>query len=636
MKTPPVLPCACRAMFAALVVALSSPMPAQTGGSGGADAAAAQPNAAPAPVLVDAVVTGSNGEPVPGLTAKDFTILEDGKEQAITALDTHSGPAVPEIPRQQRFVLLFSPQSDDARAWVQQAAAKFIVDNAGPGRLISVVFGDVCYNTISSPFSGDAARLQSVLTKWPDLLHCDRVLDPTGAMLPLYYAQLAKGLGQVPGHKIVVLFVATAGSAAAAGKPPETFPTARRPRARGEKAAEEHQDPFDMELEFRKADVSVYPVEPLPGAAAPAWAHSLAEATGGREISRAGGGVDIFDPLTREQSESYTLAFLPAPSAEGSCHALKVTADRPGVNVRARNLYCNVRQVAAAAPKPAENDLERLAESAETGNTAASASVPFFYEPNGVARVDVAIDIPAPALEPTELNGKVHAEMDVLGLAYVPGGDVAARFTNKMKFDFDSRQQFDAFLRRPLHYEKQFEMVPGNYQFKAVFRSSKDKFGVVEAPLAVDPFHNGQLSLSAIALSRSVQPISPEDAQEETEDGNTPLVFRGNRIAVSGSDILPKTGAAEAYFEIYEPLANPAATIGMTMSLRVLDGKSGEQRWNSGNVDLGALARTAGHVIPVAVKLPVANLRPGAYRAELTVKDSAGGEATRGVEFRTE
>jgi hypothetical protein len=41
-------------------------------------------------------------------------------------------------------------------------------------------------------------------------------------------------------------------------------------------------------------------------------------------------------------------------------------------------------------------------------------------------------------------------------------------------------------------------------------------------------------------------------------------------------------------------------------------------------------------VIPVALKLPVASLPPGSYRAELMVRDSAGGASGRSVQFRTE
>ena len=623
---------------AALLLFVCSPLLAQPGGAEGAATASAKPKPEASLVLVDAVVIGQKDEAVHGLTAADFHVLEDGKEQAITGFQTHTGPAVPGIPQQQHIVLLFGPQSAEDQKWIQQAAGKFVADNAGPNRLISIVYTDVCYNTISTPFTSDAGRLQHALGTWPDLNHCNRVADLGSGLQALYYAQIAKGLAQVPGHKVVALFVAHAepSTGAVDKKPAEPVPPARRVRGKGEKNAEEHQDPFDMELEFRKADVSVYPVEAQAGVATPAWALSLAEATGGYVLSRRNDGLGVFDPLTHEQDESYTLAYVPAVSPEGSCHTLQVTVSRPDVKVRGRNLYCNVRQGTLVAAKPKQNELERLAESADAGNTAASASVPFFYEANGVARVNVALEIPAPALEPTDMNGKTHAEMEVLGMAYIPGGDVVARFTHKLKFDFDTRQQFDDFLRHPLHYERQFEVVPGNYQFKVIFRSAKDRFGAVEAPLAVDPFNAGQLSVSAIALSRRVQPITPEAAQEDAEAGKYPLIFRGNRFAVSGSDVLSKTGTAEAYFEIYEPLANAAGTIQLTMRLRLLDAQTNEQAWNSGDVDLSALAKSGNKVIPVALQLPIAALPPGTYHAELTVKDPAGGQATRSIQFRTE
>jgi hypothetical protein len=205
-----------------------------------------------------------------------------------------------------------------------------------------------------------------------------------------------------------------------------------------------------------------------------------------------------------------------------------------------------------------------------------------------------------------------------------------------MKFDFDTRQQFDGFLRRPLHFEHQFEVAPGNYQFRVVFRSSKDHFGAVEAPLAIDPFNAAQLSLSAIALSRNVQPISPEAVEDDAETGEVPLIFRGNRITVSGSDILSRTGTAEAYFEIYQPPAAAAGAVQLTMRVRLLDAHGNEERWNSGDVDLSALAKPGNRVIPVALKLPVGALPAGTYCAELTVKDSAGGKAVRSINFRTE
>ncbi|HEY1219822.1 MAG: VWA domain-containing protein [Bryobacteraceae bacterium] len=623
----------------ALFLLLCSPLLAQTGGSSGAKTASVTLAPEVQPVLVDAVVTGEKDEPIHGLTEKDFHLLQDGKEQAITGFQTHGGSAAPGLSRQQHVALLIGAQSDGDRKWIQQAAAKFVAGNAGPNRLMAVIYTDACYNTISTPFTADANQLQHALDAWPDLVHCDGAPDPDGNLRPLYYAQVAKGLGQVLGHKAVALLVANlAPSAAAEGrKAPEPVAATRKVRARSGGNAEPHQDPFDMELEFRKADVSVYPAEAQAGVPAPAWALDLAEATGGHELSRGSDGLGVFDPLAREQDETYTLAYVPRLSAEGSCHPLKVTVNQPGVTVRGRNLYCNVRQAGpVVAAKPKENELEVLAASAGAGNTEASASVPFFYDPSGVARVTMALEIPSPVLDPTDLNGKLHAEIEVLGMAYSPGGGVAARFTHKLKFDFDSRRQLDDFLRHPIHYERQFEVAPGNYRFKVVFRSAKDRFGVVEAPLAIDPFNAGQLSLSAIALSRDVQPISQEAAQDEAEKGKNPLIYRGNRIAISGSDVLSKTGTAEAYFEVYEPFASGAGAVQLTMRLRLLDAQTNQPAWNSGDIDLSALAKSSNRVIPVALKLPVANLPPGTYRAELIVKDSAGGQAARSMEFRME
>jgi hypothetical protein len=306
------------------------------------------------------------------------------------------------------------------------------------------------------------------------------------------------------------------------------------------------------------------------------------------------------------------------------------------VKVRGRNLYCNVHEITLASTNPLEAELEDLAASPKAGNTAASASAPFFYEAGGAARVNLAVEIPTPVFNPTEANGKLHASMDVLGLAYNLGGSVTARFGDKVSFDFASRQQFDEFVQHPLRYEHQFEIAPGTYRFKLIFRTAKDRFGVVETPLAVDPVDAGQLSLSAIAISRDVEPISQDDAQEELDEGKKPLIFRGNQITVAGSDVLPKAGTAEAYFEIYEPPAAGAEPVQLTMRLRLLDAQSNQQKWDSGDVDLSALAKSGKRAIPVALKLPVASLPSGSYRAELMVKDSAGGASGRSVQFRTE
>ena len=632
--------------YAALMLFLCSPLAAQTGGSGDQGTSNLKLKAEARLVLVDAVVTGKKDEPVHGLTKDDFRIFEDGKEQAITAFQSRLGPATSGISRQQHFVIWLDVNSGDDWKSIQQAAVKFIADNAGPNRAMSVVYSDVCHAQVVTPFTTDVGELQRALGAAPNAFNMGGINPFTGPELlcdgekwPLVYARVAQDLSHVPGHKVVALFT-TPGppTYSAASNKPTSAATAAQILADTEKNADAFREPYQkqMQLAFRKADVSVYPIESQSGAQTAGYWLTLADVTGGHELSRGNDVLAVLDLLAREQDESYTLAYVPQESPEGSCHELKVTVGRPDVKVRGRNLYCNIREITLASTNPLEAELENLAASPQAGNTAASASLPFFYEAGGAARVNLAVEIPAPVFNPTEANGKLHASMDVLGLAYNLGGSVTARFGDKVSFDFGSRQQFDDFVHHALRYEHQFEIAPGTYRFKLIFRTAKDRFGVVETPLPVDPVDAGQLSLSAIALSHDVEPISQDDADEAVEAGRKPLIFRGNQITVSGSDVLPKAGTAEAYFEIYEPPAAGAEPVQLTMRLRLVDAQSNQQKWDSGEVDLSTLAKPGNRAIPVALKLPVASLPPGSYRAELMVKDSAGGASARSVQFRTE
>ena len=653
-----------RLKYAALLSFVALPLGAQMGTADSGVTIKAETRL----VLVDAVVTAKKDEPIGNLTAKDFHIFEDGKEQPIAAFQTHTGSAIGGMSQIQHIVLLFDSRSTDDPRAVAEAAAKFAADNAGPNRLMAVAYYSGGYMTIATQFTTDVGELQKAARDWPNVRRPSGA-DPEGLVLSAAYSKLARDLAKVPGHKVVVLFYArvmrqasagdNGGSPYQAGGPPgvgngggmagpsglggaagigaSQQPNVPRASPGGaiEISPAALTDPEGMQLEFRKADASVYVVEGQSGARAPGWVLLLAEKTGGRELSRGNDVSGVLALLAREQDQSYTLAYVPADSAEGSCHTVKVTVSQPKVKVRGRDLYCNVPEAALASAKPAEAALESLAAAPPAGNTAASVALPFFYEGRAV-RVNLVLEIPAPALELSETFGKLQASMDVLGLAYNTDGEVVARFTDTAKYPFNDRPQFDAFVRQPLHYEHQFRVAPGNYKFKLIFRTAKDHAGVVETPLAVEPLDTGKLGMSPIALSHDVQPISPAAVRAETDAGKKPLTFHGNRIAPTASDVFSKAGIGEAYFEVYQPPAQGADAVKLTMHLRLFDAPTDQQQGDSGDVDLSGLPKSADGVVSVGLRLPIAMLAVGSYRAEITVKDSIGGEVLRSVRFRVE
>jgi VWFA-related protein len=295
-------------------------------------------------VLVDAVVTAKKDEPVGDLTAKSFHVFEDGKEQPITAFQAHAGNATGEIGRQQRVLLLFDGRSNEDPVWIEQAVEKFVADNAGPNRPIAVAYYDGGCMTFAAQFTADVGQLRRALSDWSQIRHCPPVADPQGFHRAEQYSGLAKNLAKVPGHKVVVLFsgramqqavgrrryrgqpfhVRTGGGRdvdVADGRPPvpgaigrggggAPAPSSRPPESNTRALTE----PSGMQLEFRKADVSVYTVEGQAGARAPSWAITLAEKTGGHNLSHGNDIGGALSSLIREHDQGYTLGFVPADS----------------------------------------------------------------------------------------------------------------------------------------------------------------------------------------------------------------------------------------------------------------------------------------------------------------------------------
>jgi VWFA-related protein len=170
-------------------------------------------------VLVDAVVTDKKGNYVHDLTAKEFKVWEDGKEQTIKSFSSGADPAG--ASQKHYLVLLFDNSTmdfnDQGRA--RQAAAKFIDSNGGPNRLMAIAnFGGGLQ--IAQNFTDDTDRLKKVVsgTKFSAVApnasdasvpQLSAAMASFGARDVLYALKdLAKGLSSVPGRKTVILITA--------------------------------------------------------------------------------------------------------------------------------------------------------------------------------------------------------------------------------------------------------------------------------------------------------------------------------------------------------------------------------------------------------------------------------------------
>ena len=182
-------------------------------------------------------------------------------------------------------------------------------------------------------------------------------------------------------------------------------------------------------------------------------------------------------------------------------------------------------------------------------------------------------------------KGKFRSEMHVLGVAYGPDGSVAAKFSDTIKLEVDSKKELEDFKEKPVFYTKQFDIASGSYLLKVAFTSGGDTFGKLQTPLIVESYDNKKFGLSAIALSDRMSRLSNLDAGLDAQllEDVVPLVAEGVQIQPSGSNVFKKGSPAAVYIEIYDPLlASASAPPKVGLQLRVIDPKTGQSKVDTG------------------------------------------------------
>ena len=353
--------------------------------------------------------------------------------------------------------------------------------------------------------------------------------------------------------------------------------------------------------------------------------YQLAQGTGGFVIVNSNDLLGGLQKIAKEQTQYYVLGYAPPASEEGSCHVLKVKVERSGTVARWRTGYCNVKPTDMLAGKPEEKQMEARITGAQQGTIAASMLAPYFYTSANTARVNLAIEIPPNTVKFDKQKGKLHATVNVMGIAYTLDGGVAARFSDSVALTFEDKKELEQFNSKPFHYENQFDVAAGHYNLKVAFNTQgADSFGKLEIPLVVDPYDGKQFSMSAVALSKDVHPVSQmgETLDATLLEDRTPLVTQGLQLIPSGSNHFKTTDGAAFYVEIYD-----AALVGpnppkVGVDVAVVDRKTGEKKIETRSA--AADAKAGSPLVPVGLKLPVGNLPPGSYRLELKALDTAG------------
>lgn len=251
-------------------------------------------------VEVYATVTDARGEPVSGLSEQDFAIEEGGEPEVIGSFAAGELPLALAVAIDRSFSI-----SEAHVAGVASAVKGWLRELRPRDEVMLLAIGSE--NEVLHPLSADrgaAGEALARLRRW--------------GTTPLHDAVLAALSSIQAGHGRRALVLLSDG----------------RDRYSLASAA-------DVIERARRADVLVYPValarEP------PSLFTGLASATGGRSFQAADVGTlpSTLSTIARELRSQYLLGYTPSrPMTEGPAwRSIRVTVNRPGVRVRAREGY---------------------------------------------------------------------------------------------------------------------------------------------------------------------------------------------------------------------------------------------------------------------------------------------------------
>jgi VWFA-related protein len=361
---------------------------------------------------------------------------------------------------------------------------------------------------------------------------------------------------------------------------------------------------------------------------------ALAFGTGGFTIFNTNDLLGGLEKIGREQNEFYLLGYVPPPSREGSCHELKVKLNCGGFEVRSRPTYCYMKAPSIPEGTSEEKRLEAHAAGSQAGSLQAAFQVPYFYTESNVARVNLSMEIPSNTLKFENQEGKYHAALNVLGIAYRPDGSIGAKFSDTVNLDLE-KDDFKEFTKQPYAYQAQFDAAPGTYKFTIVM-SSGDAFGKFERDLKIDEYDGKLLSLGGLVLTASMRKLMDSSASIDAMllEGRTPLVVKGMMITPSATNHFKNTDNVAVYTEVYEPVLTSSKPPVVAASYHLFDLGTGKLVYSTGSARLDNLIQEGSTMIPVGMSVKVRDLSPGRYRLVMTAVDSAGYHATnRSIDF---
>ena len=585
---------------------------------------------------LDVVVVDRDGRPVRGLTAADFTILEDGKPQKISTIeeiaipeaetvhadwmrDVASDVRTNDMPVDGRLMVIVI---DDAMSRDPQLIeptkriGREIVNHLGPSDLAAVVY--TMENHKSQDFTSDRQRLLAAIERMRtgfDSRSAAAMLGPKYSVQTL--SKAAEYLRSIEGRRKTLIYVSVgvpvdwddiSTPILNLGQPEVTVDAKEAMRDIGE-------DLQGALSEAQLSNVAVYAISPRgltveDHRLESDFLETMSANTGGFAIVNTNAPEARVPEIFTATSAYYLIGYEVQKQDDGRFRRLEVKVSRPGLTVHARKGYVAPRTNSPAKAKKPGPGMSPLA-------TAMAGFLPKGDVPMQVTalpfalpgRSEAGVAIVARVQQPPVTKRTVQ-RVELLTTAFDTAGKARA-----------SRRQTARVTMLPSDtsvatYEvlSRIDLKPGRYNLRiAAHNPAVEKSGSVFYDIDVPDFRKDGLWLSGAALTVSPGIASaPRGALSELN----PVVPSTIRDFMEDDEV-------HGYIQVTQ--GGRSAVRAVTLDIRVIDGTDTVVHRASDTLETAMFSavRSADYQF----RLPVEQLKPGAYL--LTIEATAGGRSAR-------
>ena len=640
-------------------------------------------------VLVNVTVRDRKGNPVRGLTATDFTVLEGGKPQRIASFDIENteialptnaqqakvltaeaapGTSIPQVDKavlkDRRLIILFFDLSSMEPEEVDRAvkaAEDYINQQMSPADLVAVASLDSSL-LVNQDFTTDHELLLKAVDGFssnsgqgyeegatgttegtpetgqpftPDdteynIFNTDRRLEALRA--------LAETMSQVDQKKSIIYF--------ASGMDRTGVENQSELRATINSAVRSNVSIYTTDTRGLQAMVpggeaqqaSLRGTSPYSGKSTLNQYNSnfttqetlvtLAGDTGGRAFLDSNDFSQVFRRVQEDTSTYYLLGYRSSnPVRDGRFRRITVRVNHPDLKLVYRRGYYAPADFQHTNRVDRENQLEQeLASDLPSTDLPVFLSAGYFRTGRNKFFVPVSIVLPGSEIPFTRSKDQDRATIDVLGVVLDPAKRPMARVRDTVKLAVRGSLEVQ---RKNVQYDTGVLLPPGKYHLKFIVRENQTgRTGSFETDLTIPDMKKTPLKMSTVVLAGQRQPIKGHE--------DNPLVRGGWELVPSVTHVFSSNQQLYLYYEVYDPAkeaANEAPgaqrRVSSSSSIRLLTSvaffQGNKKVYETPLLTAQQLNAADRHAAAFQVEVPLKDLKPGFYTCQVNVIDDAAG-----------